>query len=103
LEVFCGPGTGFGEFIVPDLNILVDVVACMQHDDCYAQGGDESDREQCDEEFRDDLNLYTNPFAAEFYYRMVRLFGSGSFNYWGSGGLWCIFEECDQYEDFTKP
>ena len=79
--------------LVPDNFVGVDIKRCCQvHDYLYAIGGTEQDKIKADKMFytnlfrtvMNDSSLIarsTNLWLAKVYYKAVRDFGSGSFNY----------------------
>ena len=89
----CGPGKGFGDWVVPDRIWGLPIVeACKIHDWMYFMGKTEKDREEADRAFLNNMlriveahegwSKFLNGFRryrAVTYYNAVRDFGGPSF------------------------
>jgi hypothetical protein len=89
---YCGPQESWKGKVVPEFNFTA---ACHDHDYCYGYGGNEYDRQQCDDQFREDMlticrrgPVYNGTLTegmcektAQIFYNFVRNSGSDYFKY----------------------
>jgi len=73
-------GSGWNEWVVPDGWWGS---CCTTHDQCYATGGDQTTKDNCDKALRDCINNVWGP--GNTYYGAVQTFGGSYFNYWQYG------------------
>lgn len=94
LTAYAEEGACGNDFLdVPDSGSTFDFVdACENHDDCYAEGGTEADRSECDNAFLEDMQSSCNAmWPNQFFKRLACNSVAGTYYLGARIGGWAFF------------